>query len=397
MQSAPDHANEHQRLATLLNYEVLDSEDEQAFNELTELASAVCGTPISLISLVDDQRQWFKSRVGLGATETPKSIAFCSHAILQNEVFEIPNALEDSRFADNPLVTGDPDIRFYAGAPLVAPDGSPIGTLCVIDRKPKQLTDDQARALQILSKQVISQLELRLHTRRLEKIAKEQQNLLATIAHDLRSPFNAILGLAKRLSLKAENLSHENVSKAAHSILSASLKVYQLLDEMLQWSSSRMGATSVHIDTHALLPLVTVSSELLHEATQLKKINYICELDEDIKVKIDATLTKAVIRNILNNAIKYAPPEGIIKISATEESDNTINLRIFNNGAAIPDDQQQRLFKDPVESKSGTEGESGYGLGLKLCKEFTEMQGGRVYLEDSSAQGTCFVVVLPKA
>ncbi|SMF63145.1 GAF sensor signal transduction histidine kinase [Alteromonadaceae bacterium Bs31] len=396
MQSAPDHPNEQDRLAALLGYEILDSQDEQAFDELTELAGAICGTPISLISLVDDHRQWFKSRIGLSATETPKSIAFCSHAILQSEVFEIPNALEDVRFADNPLVTGDPDIRFYAGAPLVAPNGSPIGTLCVIDTEPKKLTPDQNRALQILSKQVISQLDLRLHTRRLEKNARCQQNMLATISHDLRSPFNAILGLAKRLSLKAEDLSQERISEAAHSILSASLKVYQLLDEMLQWSSNRLGATSVSLETTYLLPLITSSSELLHEATQLKKIDFNCYVDKNIAVNVDVTLTKAVIRNLLNNAIKFTPPEEKISISAVAQEE-TVVLRVLNNGESIPEEKQKLLFNDPVSSDSGTAGESGSGLGLRLCKEFTEMQGGQIYLESSTKEGTCFVLELPKA
>ncbi|MDJ0864357.1 MAG: SpoIIE family protein phosphatase [Gammaproteobacteria bacterium] len=170
MKSAPFHPEEVKRLADLLQYQILDTEEEQGFDELTQMARAICDTPISLVSLVDEGRQWFKSRIGVDASETPRDIAFCAHAILQQSVFEVPNALEDSRFCDNPLVTEDPKIRFYAGAPLVSPQGYPLGTICVIDRKEKRLSSDQRRALEILSTQVVAQFELRKSHRQLQQL-----------------------------------------------------------------------------------------------------------------------------------------------------------------------------------------------------------------------------------
>jgi len=154
-------ANEEARVMALDKYAILDTDPEQFFDDLTLLASHVCNTPIALISLVDEDRQWFKSRVGLNASETSRDIAFCSTAILQTDVFVIPDALADERFRDNPLVVSDPHIRFYAGAPLINEDGYALGTLCVVDRAPRELAPEQKEALKALSRLVLAQLEFR--------------------------------------------------------------------------------------------------------------------------------------------------------------------------------------------------------------------------------------------
>ncbi|MGH7992404.1 MAG: GAF domain-containing protein [Limisphaerales bacterium] len=159
--NAPLPNNETERLAALKEYRILDTGTEQPYDDITTLAAHICQVPIATISLVDEARQWFKSRVGITRLQTPREMAFCAHAILQRKPLVVQDARKDERFADNALVTGEPHIRFYAGFPLINPEGLALGTLCVIDRKPRRLSIEQEKAIQALVRQVMALLELR--------------------------------------------------------------------------------------------------------------------------------------------------------------------------------------------------------------------------------------------
>ena len=193
--------DEPQRLESLRQYAVLDTPAEAAFDDLTELAAHICEAPIALISLIDENRQWFKSKVGLDASETSRDVAFCAHAIHQPDLFIVPDATLDERFADNPLVTGEPRIRFYAGAPLLTPDGHALGTLCVIDYQPRELRPDQQRALRVLSRNVIGQLELRRRALETASLLAERDEILAAL---LREQADTDL----RVQRRTEQLAH---------------------------------------------------------------------------------------------------------------------------------------------------------------------------------------------
>jgi PAS domain S-box-containing protein len=175
MLKAPFTANESERLAALYECRVLNTAPESAFDGITYLAAHICQTPIALVSLIDADRQWFKSKVGLNACETHRDLAFCAHAILQEGIFIVPDALADPRFADNPLVTSEPFVRFYAGVPLVTSDGYALGTLCIIDHVPRQLDSNQLKALKVLGRQATKLLELRRNLADLERVSTERK------------------------------------------------------------------------------------------------------------------------------------------------------------------------------------------------------------------------------
>jgi GAF domain-containing protein len=167
-------SNDRDRVAALQKYAILDTEPEQAFDDLTLLASFICKTPIASITLIDENRQWFKSTIGLNVSETPRDIAFCSVAIQQSDVMVVPDTLQDERFRNNPFVTAEPKIRFYAGAPLINEDGYALGTLCVVDKTPREFNDEQKEALKALSRLVLAQMEFRRNLQLLKEALTER-------------------------------------------------------------------------------------------------------------------------------------------------------------------------------------------------------------------------------
>ncbi len=197
----PEHEDE--RVQKLLRYRVLDTEAEATYDDLTAIAAHICGAKTAVVSFVDVTRQWFKSKVGLDDTEHPREISFCAHAILQSEVMVIPDAHKDERFASNPLVTGDPYIRFYAGAPLISPDGFAVGTLCVLGSEPKQLTAEQIWALEVIARQIVSHLEMRLVMQQIQREITEKEKMRAELAQ-------ANVILEKRVLARTEAIRYKN-------------------------------------------------------------------------------------------------------------------------------------------------------------------------------------------
>ena len=226
--------DEAQRLAELRLYDVLDTSPEEALDELTTFAAAICGTPMAMISLIDENRQWVKSKVGLEITETPRDISFCGHAVHQRELFIVPDATHDERFADNPLVTGAPGICFYAGAPLLSPANVALGTLCVIDHVPRTLTPAQQKALRLLARQVMMYLDLSRQSRELAE--SEERLRVAT------EKVSLVQTASKRLSLIVESSDDAIIGKDLKSIITS---WNSGAEKIFGYSSSEMVGTSI--------------------------------------------------------------------------------------------------------------------------------------------------------
>lgn len=233
MIKAPLPENEKQRLDSLHELKILDTDEEKVFSEITSLAGEICGTPIALITLLDDRRQWFKARVGLNATETARDLAFCAHTILQNQILEVEDSRKDKRFHDNPLVTGEPRVIFYAGTPLQTPDHLALGALCVIDHEPKKLTDLQKRALEVLGRQVSTQLELRRNLNRLAEVKAREaaMALVVSFNHEINNPLTSAKMAVELLLRQTGSDSIQNVNRQLDRIAAVVKKIQKTVEE----------------------------------------------------------------------------------------------------------------------------------------------------------------------
>lgn len=388
---------EKQRLKALSDYEVLDSEAEQIFDDLTELASEICGTPIALISLIDPDRQWFKSKVGLDADETPRDLAFCSHAILQKELFEVPNALEDDRFFDNPLVTGEPNIRFYAGTQLTTPTGHNIGTLCVISNQPKQLDSHQKRALEILGREVIAQLELRIKNKNLEISNRYKTEFLANISHELRTPLNAIVGLSEL------SLAHPNTASIDQEIYSyleqinySGNNLLGIINSVLDLSkieAAKMELNEVNCNLPKLLNNTLGVLQYRADEKQIRLTTKMSEMASECVV-IDEQKLSQVLTNILTNAIKFTPDGKEVKVRMWTQAE-ILNIEVEDQGIGISEDNLKLLFNKYAQVGKKKNIQEGTGLGLSITKGLVELMGGSIVMASVEDVGTSVNLTLP--
>ncbi len=396
--------NENERLLELESYSILDTLPEKEYDEITFLASQICGTPISLISLIDDKRQWFKSNYGLEVRETARELAFCAHAINDQEnIFIVPDSRIDERFSDNPLVTNNPFVVFYAGIPLVSPKGHALGTLCVIDNEPRHLDASQINALKILANQLMRLLELRLSIMDLQKSEEHLKRLNATkdklfsiIGHDLREPIGTLKPLLDFL-LKSSDLSDtENVKKVLRMIQKSSTSAYNLMENILAWARSQLDEISYSPEEIKLSGLIKTTIDLFKESLQSKNISISIQIPNDTLLYADRNMLMTVFRNLISNAIKFTPEGKSIEIISIE-MDNHHQIEIKDQGIGMDADRISKLFdKTEYTSTYGTNGEKGNGIGLLLCKDFIERNGGTLNVESEIDKGSAFIFSIPK-
>ena len=403
--SAPE---ERARLSALYDYKILDTAAERAFDRLTQLASNFYQSPVALMTLVDEERKWFKSRIGVDGTEIPRQIAFCHHAIQSDRPFIVNNAATDPQFKQNPLVTGPPNIRFYAGAPLITPSGYRIGTICIIDTTAREdFTEKDAVQLQLLAEIAISEMELRVRNDELkvsnasiERATEAKKDFLAMMSHEIRNPLTAILSIAQSLNEVDIPDSHKDLIPS----LQASGQILMgLLNDLLDLEKLNVGKIELHLRNVALKPFLRNMYNIWQQVAQEKGLQLNTEINGNLPeyAFIDELRLTQICNNLLSNAIKFTQ-EGSVDVRITIPEKMTASDRccvfidVIDTGIGMSEAQIERLFKPFEQATSQIAGQyGGTGLGMAITKNLVTMMEGSIMCESILGQGTKFKVTIP--
>ena len=401
MSTAPLPSNELRRQQVLERYLILDTEAEEDFDDLTALAAAVAGTPIAAVSLIDGNRQWFKARLGLTATETARDVAFCAHTILGAEPLVIADAHLDPRFRDNPLVTGDLSIRFYAGIPLRTPDGEALGSLCVIDQQPRVITVQQLVSLKILARQVMLLLELRRARDLARASADAKGDFLATMSHEIRTPLNGVLGMTDLLldtPLNDEQREHVQTVRACGDHL------LTVINDVLDFSKLESGKVSLEQLPTDLEDLVSQVRKVCAPNAVAKGLEFRTEWDAQAGLRRlgDPTRIRQALLNFVSNAIKFTASGAVtLRVrapAATNAAPARVRFEVQDTGIGLTPAQIQGLFQRFSQADSSTTRRfGGSGLGLAITRRIVELMGGTVGVDSVPTQGSTFWFELPMA
>ncbi|MEU4242940.1 ATP-binding protein [Actinoplanes sp. NPDC026619] len=382
--------DEPARLAALHDAGVLDTGPEEDFDDIALLAAEICGTPMGLVSLVDTDRQWFKAKVGLDLTQVPRELSFCTHAINSHELLEVPDAVADIRFADNPYVKGG--IRFYAGAPVVLDGTYAVGTVCVVDHEPRELTDAQRRALRSLARHASVQLELRRYARhagdiadRMRQLDRMKDSFLATVSHELRTPLSTIRGY---LEMLLEGDFDGETSRRFLSVMSRnSDRLLRLIDELLlvaRLTDEAMELDVTELDLADLTHQVTTGCRVLAEH---KQVTLRDRTQGPVPARGDAKRLTQALNHLVVNAIKFTAEGGEIIVDAT--ADGEPEMTITDNGVGIPSEDLPHVFDRFYRCASAdVMAVQGPGLGLAIVKSIIEAHHGSVHLASEAGVGT---------
>ena len=392
MTVAPIPENENFRLKALKDYSILDTLAEVEYDDITQLASQICGTPISSISLIDEKRQWFKSKVGINASETSRENAFCAHTIIEpNKILTVKDSTKDIRFFDNPLVVNEPHVVFYAGVPLVSPDGMALGTLCVMDNKPKELDDLQLKTLKALSNQVVSLFELRKSKMLLEKFSKDLENRNSELekfanvaAHDIKSPLNNISSLTQILIDEySEKL--DISGKNFLSMLNTSSEILRkLVDGILQHSKTDFIITN----ERELVNFEELVSEII-TLLDVKKEYQFNLIFKNQEIYINKVGIQQILINLIANSIKYNDKEYVSIEIDFFETELFYNFSVKDNSCGIAERNQNKIFDIfEVLTNSDRFGNRGNGIGLSTVKKLVDGFGGKIIVNSTLNEGT---------
>ena len=393
--SHADDKDEFERVSALNHYEILDSEPEPAFERVTRLASEFFDVPVSAISFPIDDRLWFKSIVGLDIDECPRAAGICSHVIESDTPLVLRDAGNNDRFHDHPMVAATPHVRFYAGAPLIAPGGQRVGSLCVADVKPRPgFSNAEASRLRELAALVVDELELRKARKNAERASEAKSAFLAAMSHEIRTPMNGVLGMADLL-LTADDLPPRH-RRRIEIIQRSGDTLLTLLDQILDMSkieAEKLELTTSPFDLRELVSDIHALFEVKAESKGLR-CDVVDRLDDYNQVIGDPLRLKQVLSNFMGNAVKFTEQGSVtLRTSAKPTSSSKVSLRfeIIDTGVGIEPAAIERVFS-PFEqgdrltwSKFG-----GTGLGLAICKKLAGMMGGDVGVESIAGKGSTF-------
>ena len=390
---------EIQRLWEQYDNEVLDTSKEEEFNDIVKLASQICKVPISLISLVETGKQWYKAEAGIDMGNAEKETSFSAYALEHDqEIFEVGDASKDFRFSNNPLVKNAPNIRFFAGVPLVSENGLKLGTLCVINSVPQHLTDDQSFALKVLAKQVIKLLDLRLSNKELkakelmQKQQAEMQNrIISIIAHDVRNP---MASLKQILEFNKSDILSDEESKELMQMAESHLdNTLDLLSDLLEWGRMQITQSVGNLKQLNLHKMIQERFCQAYASATLKNNELINLVDKDIVLNTDPNALQFIIRNLLSNAIKFTE-NGTITIYAQREGDKVL-ISVSDTGIGMDDSVKPKLLEGGNKLTTlGTKKEKGSGMGLMFTKDFIDILGGKITIKSNKDRGTTFYIEL---
>jgi signal transduction histidine kinase len=391
--------DEAQRLDAVHSYHLLDTLPERDFDNITALTANICDVPISLVTLLDADRNFLKSHYGIPFNESPRDISFCGHAILEeSSIFIIEDARKDNRFKDNPLVT-DMNAIFYAGVRLVNSEGYPLGTLCVFDTKPRVLTKSQKKALTAMAYQVVNLFEARKRNRALLSVQKELKerneelkNFAGVVSHDMKMPLANMIITSDMLRTKYGQHLDEQGKEYLDYIKQSSFTLSEYVTGLLE-----------HYETDKTASLKSEpfdSQDLFEEIIELLNINVDCEInlpEENIEMHANKVALEQIMLNLIGNSLKYNDKDKIkIDIECTEK-DGFYYIKISDNGMGIPKDKLYHIFDLFVTTGAlDRNGKKGNGIGLSTVKKLVNRLNGEIEVSSTLGEGTTFMFTIKK-
>ncbi|MDT7827409.1 ATP-binding protein [Pricia sp. S334] len=389
----PIPSNERERLQQLYEYQILNSDAEEMFDNLTRLAGQILDVPTALVTLVDEKRQWFKSKYGLEVDETPREISFCQYSIMSDEILEVPNTLEDERFKNNPMVLGGPEIRFYVGSPLTDKNNIAIGTLCAIDTVPRKLNDHQRKALRYISNTVLHLIKLRREKIEVEKLSMAKDEFLSNMSHEIRTPLNAVIGfndLLKKTPLTKQQKEYLDTVQ----ISSQNLKV--IIDDILDISKLESGNVHLEKNPVSLRDLIQYVVRLQAPTAKEKGIKLLSSIDYEIPdyVVADETRLTQIFINLVGNAVKFTNEGSVeLRAEATLLDCNKVMVEFIvkDTGIGIPEEKLETVFERFSQAEASTTRHyGGTGLGLNIVNMLIGLYGGAISVTSQLGQGSEF-------